>query len=145
MAEDKSQGLSNHTRLDPPFHFFIAPIFLFALIWSVVHLVRHPGWHAGGLVVVAAGALALVFKVRLYSLRVQDRVIRLEERLRLISLLPESSRSRIGELTEGQLIALRFASDAEAPQLAIRAMDEKLPRAEIKKLIKQWRPDNWRV
>jgi hypothetical protein len=86
-----------------------------------------------------------VFKIRLYALKAQDHVIRLEERLRLASLISEPLRSRIPELTEGQLIALRFASDAELPGLAERALYEKLSRADIKKLIKTWRPDYWRV
>jgi hypothetical protein len=76
---------------------------------------------------------------------VQDRVIRLEEQLRLTMLLPAPLRVRIPELTEGQLIALRFASDGEVAKLTERALSEKLSRADIKKAIQTWRPDYWRV
>jgi hypothetical protein len=87
----------------------------------------------------------VVVKGRFSTLKVQDRVIRLEEQLRLARLLPEPLRSRISELNEGQLIALRFASDPELPTLTERALAEKLSRADIKKAIKVWRPDYWRV
>jgi hypothetical protein len=83
--------------------------------------------------------------MRNYSLRVQDRVIRLEERLRLMSVLPEPLRSRIGELSVQQLIGLRFACDQELPGLVQRALDEKLSSADIKKSVVTWRPDYSRI
>jgi len=145
MATASPQNFSNYTRYDPTFHFFIMPVFALTLIASIVHLVRRPGLHSACLVVVMLAALGAIFKIRLYALKVQDRVIRLEERLRLASLLDPALRPRIPEITESQLIALRFASDAEVPALAARALNEKLAAADIKKAIQQWRPDYWRV
>jgi len=145
MAEKRPQTLANYRRLDPLFHFFALPVFLMGAIMAVVHFIRYPGVHSGAFFLVAVAAVIAVVKSRLYALKVQDRVIRLEERLRLASLLPEPARSRIPELTEGQLVALRFASDGEVANLARRAMDEKLSPADIKKSIQTWRPDYWRV
>jgi uncharacterized protein DUF6526 len=132
MAEKKPQTFANHARFDPLFHFFVLPIFALSTLAAIVLFLWHPSLHSGWRFVLLAAGTVAVFKVRLYALRGQDRVIRLEERLRLASLLPEPMRSRIPELTEGQLIALRFASDAEAPKLAERALAEKLSRADIK-------------
>jgi hypothetical protein len=143
MAEP--QNFSNHTRFDPLFHFFILPVFAISLIITIVHLVRHPGLHSAWIVVFMLAAVTAIFKIRLNSLKVQDRVIRLEERLRLSTLLDPALRPRIPELTEAQLIGLRFASDAELPALAARALNEKLTRDQIKKAIQTWRPDYWRV
>jgi len=145
MADGAPQNFSNHTRRDPLFHFFILPVFAITLAATIVHLVRRPGLHSAWLVVVMIAAMAVIFKLRLYALKVQDRVIRLEERLRLASLLDAALRPRIPEFTESQLIALRFASDAELPALATRALNEKLAAPEIKKSVQQWRPDDWRV
>ena len=152
MAETKPQTFANHTRWDPLYHFFVLPVFLLGLILTLIHFFAHithgdmrDHIHAFLLILLALALLTLALKVRMYSLRVQDRVIRLEERLRLTQLLPEPLRSRIPELTEDQLCGLRFASDAELPKLAERAMNEKLSRADIKKAIQTWRPDYWRV
>ena len=152
MAETKPQNLANHTRWDPPFHFYILPVFALALILTLVHFFAHithgdlrDQIHAFLLILLAVALLMLMFKVRLYALRVQDRVIRLEERLRLTQLLSEPLRSRIPELTEDQLCGLRFASDAEIPKLVERTLKENLKRADIKKAIQNWRPDYWRV
>jgi hypothetical protein len=152
VAEKHPQTFANHTKLDPPFHFFLVPVFALGLVLALVHFFYHfresdprDNIHSFLLIVLAFAFLALVFKVRLYSLKLQDRIIRLEERLRLMQILPEPLRSRILELTEDQLCGLRFASDAEVPKLVERALNEKLKRADIKKLIQNWRPDYWRV
>jgi hypothetical protein len=145
MAEKSAQTLANHGRLDPMFHFFLLPVLVALLIHSVISLIRHPGWeHVWELLLVAALAVTAV-KTRTYALKVQDRVIRLEERLRLAALLAESSRPQIARLSESQLIALRFASDEEAPVLVQRTLSVNLSRADIKKAIKNWRADYWRV
>jgi Family of unknown function (DUF6526) len=145
MSQAKPQTYANHARLDPWYHFFLAPIALIIFIASIVHLARHP--HPWGLVhvVLAFAFVILVVKLRTYSLKVQDRVIRLEERLRLATLLPEPLRARINELDVRQLIALRFASDAEIPALVERALNEKLTQKQIKQAIQSWRADNFRV
>ncbi len=152
MAEKKPQTYANHTRFDPAFHFFLAPVFLLGLILALIHFFAHltegsfrDDFHAALLILLAIALIMVVLKERLYALKVQDRVIRLEERLRLTQLLPEPLRSRIPELTEDQLIGLRFASDGEVAKLAERALNEKLSRKQIKQAIQNWRPDYWRV
>ncbi len=145
MAEKKPQTLANHGRLDPLFHIVALPVFGLTAIAATIHFLWRPSAHSAAFFVLSVAALIAIFKIRLYPLKVQDRVIRLEERMRLSMLLPEPLRTRIPELTEGQLIALRFASDAELPDLVGRALNEKLSQADIKKAIKVWRPDYWRV
>jgi Family of unknown function (DUF6526) len=145
MSKQVPQTLKNHVQLDPPFHFFLAPGGLLLLIWAIVHVIRHPSSEWAFLAALALLLVMLALKARVYSLKVQDRIIRLEERLRLASLLDASSCARIGELTESQLIALRFASDAEAPELAAQALKEKLDRKAIKTAIRHWRADYFRV
>jgi hypothetical protein len=145
MANTTPQSYANHTRRDPPFHFFLAPLSVAAVILSVNLLVRHQRMASILWVLLAIGLLMTAFKARIYALKVQDRLIRLEERLRLAMLLPEAGRARIGELTESQLVALRFASDAELPALAMRALNEGLTSKQIKTSIQSWRPDYFRV
>ena|SRR5438067_11789288 len=145
MPEKTPQTFANYTRLDPPYHMFIVPVEAISLLVAIWYLIQNPGFYSAWLVVVAVAAGVVIFRLRTYSLKVQDRVIRLEERLRLASLLPQSLCSRIGELDESQLIALRFASDAEVPGLFEKTLSGKLASAEIKKAIVTWRPDYWRI
>jgi hypothetical protein len=142
---DKPQTLANHAKFDPPFHFFVLPVFLINVITVAYQLVRHPGIWGAWLLLVSAAFLIFAGRTRSYATHLQDRIIRVEERLRLGSILQEPLRSRIAELTDTQLIGLRFASDAELPALVQRALDEKLGRFDIKKAITDWRPDYSRV
>jgi hypothetical protein len=145
MAEKTPQTFANHTRYDPLFHFFVLPVFLLLPFIAAGHFIWRPSLHSGLLFVVAMAAAIAVLKIRTYAVKVQDRVIRLEERMRLALLLPEPLRARIPELALSQLVALRFASDAELPGLAERTLSEKLSSKDIKKAIQVWRPDYWRV
>ncbi|GGG92333.1 DUF6526 family protein [Silvibacterium dinghuense] len=139
------QGYANHAKFQPVIHFFLLPVLLANFILCVVWAVRHPGFQTVWMVVMAVALLVLMPLLRLNPLKVQDRVIRLEERVRLAALLPEPLKARIPELSVDQLIGLRFASDAELPALAARAMNEKLDRKQIKQAIQNWRPDDWRL
>jgi hypothetical protein len=142
---DNAQTFANHVKYDTRFHFFLLPLAVANIIVAGYHLFRHPGFSSAWLLVLALAAPVALVRMRIYALRVQDRVIRLEERLRMMSMLPEPLRSRIGELTDRQVVGLRFACDQELPGLVKRALDEKLPLVDIKKAITNWRPDYSRI
>ena len=145
MAERSPQTLANHVRIDPPFHCFVLPVFAISWILSVIFLVRHFGFLHFWIVVFNTALVVAAVRFRQYALKVQDRVIRIEERLRLAALLPDSLRPQIPKLSESQLIALRFAADEEVPALVERTLSANVAPADIKKSIKNWRPDYWRV
>lgn len=145
MSKTVPQTLKSHSRLDPLFHLFVGPVLFANLIIAIVYLVLHPHFHAAWLVVLSVAALVLTFKVRLYPLKVQDRLIRLEERLRLQALAPAEWHSQLYRLTEDQLIGLRFAGDDEVVQLAKQALEHNLSRKQIKERIRSWRADYFRV
>jgi hypothetical protein len=145
MADANTQSFAHHTKFDPVFHFFLVPIGLINLIVSIVSCFRNPSIDKGWIIVISLAALVAVFKMRIYALKVQDRVIRLEERLRLSQLLSPSLGARVPELTIPQLIALRFACDAEVPSLTEKALAGNLKPKEIKQAIVTWRPDFYRV
>jgi hypothetical protein len=139
------QSASNHGRFDPFFHFFLAPILLANLVISIVGLVHRQDFFHWWIFVLSVAAIILLFRLRSYPLKVQDRVIRLEERLRLQALAPAEWHAQIYRLTEDQLIGLRFASDDEVVALAKQALEHNLSRKQIKERIKSWRADDWRV
>ena len=145
MSQSEPQSLKNHGRLDPLYHFFLLWVFLANVIVSIVYAAHHFCFYSAWLVLLAIAAFVALFIMRVYPLKVQDRVIRLEERLRLQALAPEEWHSQIYRLTEDQLIALRFAADDEVVELAKQALEHNLTRKQIKQRIKSWRADDWRV
>jgi hypothetical protein len=136
------QNFKNHSRFVPAFHFFVVPIFLVNIVWSIERLVH--AFSEGTVVslLVAVALLVLAFSLRIMALTVQDRVVRLEMRVRMQQVLPADLRPRIGEFTIGQLVSLRFASDAELPDLSRKVLQDKLTdRKAIKQLVRDWQPD----
>lgn len=143
---DTSQTYANHTRWHLPFHFFVLPVMLINFVWSIVECVKHPGWNLGWWIVVSLALVVLTFIARTNSLKVQDRIIRLEEKLRYQQLLPSDLAQQASSLRVGQIIALRFASDEELQGLVREVLGGRLTRAaEIKRAIKNWRSDTFRV
>ena len=146
MSQMESQSLTNHARLVPGFHYGVVGALSLNFLWSLVRLYRVPGLDATMGVITAAGLLGLLFYARMFPLRAQDRIIRLEMSLRLASVLPADLRARAASLRPGQLVALRFASDAELPGLVREVLDENLTdRREIKRRIREWQADHFRV
>lgn len=142
------QNYKNHARFDPLFHFFIALVLLLNVIVVSVWYGRnyHRFTHFGPwLILVSIVLLLLALKARMYALRNQDRTIRLEEKLRIASLVSASELVELESLTMRQYIGLRFASNAELPDLARRAVREKMTEKQIKQAIVSWRADNDRV
>jgi hypothetical protein len=142
---DKPQSFSNHGRVHPLFHLILLPLFFANFIVSVAWLVRSPSFLTAWNLVMAVALLLLLLLARSNPMKVQDRVIRLEERLRLAAILPQPLQARIPDLTVDQLVGLRFASDAELPALVERTLRENLGRKQIKQAIVSWRADDLRV
>lgn len=144
MAE---QNFANHVKWVPTFHYFVMPVLILNFGWSIYRL-AHNGFTGDGLInlLTATALVLLMFHARLFALRVQDRVIRMEERQRFGKLLPDDLKARIGEFTPGQLVALRFAGDAELPALARKVLNDKVTDIKaIKKMVQNWRADHLRA
>ena len=140
-----TQSYAHHTRWMPMFHFVTMPLIIINLIYSIYRVTQ--GFHVESVMalIVAFGLLMIGFFSRINALKAQDRVIRLEERLRMQVLLPDDLKPRINDLTTGQCVALRFASDGELPALVKKALDENADQKTIKQAIQTWRPDFQRV
>ena len=142
------QNFSNHTRYEPGFHFILIPILLINVLLTIVVFVHHWPYQRvlhGWLVVMAIALLMLAGLAREYANKVQDRVIRLEESLRYQRLLTPDVALAAQALSVRQVIALRFASDAELQGLVQRTLAENLTPKQIKQAVQVWRPDTHRV
>ncbi len=143
---DQEQSFANHARIVPPFHYVALPILLVNFVWAVRGLFTGITFDASLNVLVAVALIIVALFARLFALKAQDRVIRLEMRLRMRELLPEDLQGRINDFTATQMVGLRFASDAELPALARKVIDENITAATpIKKLITDWQGDYQRV
>lgn len=138
-----TQTYKTHTKIVPLFHYVTLPILLINVLIAAYYLVRAPGLPAiWGVLMGVALFLGALF-ARVFALAAQDRVIRLEERLRLRELLPQDLHARIPEFTRDQLIGLRFASDAELPALAAAVLRDNVQKRDaVKKMVTSWRPDD---
>jgi len=146
MGKEKPQNFDNHARFVPAFHFFVLPVLLVNFVNSFFPLRHGISYHSVFGVLLAAALLTLALTARTFALSVQDRVIRLEMQLRMAELLPMDLKGKIHEFTLSQLVGLRFASDAELPDLARRVIEERVTdRTAIKKMVKNWRPDYLRA
>jgi hypothetical protein len=139
------QTYASHRRFEPLMHFILLPFFLITWVATLVHLYRFPSLHSAWVAALALALLLLAIRLRVYALKVQDRLIRLEETLRMERLLPQDLKGRTPELTVKQLVGLRFAADAELAERVREALAEHLDGEAIKKRIQTWRPDTFRV
>jgi hypothetical protein len=145
MAKE-AQNFRNHSKVVPEFHLFVLPMLIVNLVSMIVFACRHFSYRSVEGALTALALLLGIMYARMFALKVQDRVIRLEMRLRLAEILPADLRGRIGEFTLAQLIALRFASDAELPALARKVLDEKIgERKAIKAMVQNWQADELRA
>jgi len=141
-----AQNFQNHSKYVPVFHFFVLPVMIFNFVWAIVRVVRAPSGGSVEAMVVALALVLLALYARMFALAVQDRLIRLEMQLRMQGVLPVNLRPRIPEFTVNQLVALRFASDAELPELAGKVLGENInDRKAIKSMIQNWQADDVRA
>lgn len=143
---ESAQSYKSHKRYVPLFHFFAIPVLVINVIVAAMQWNQLRTGFSGWQVVVAFALVVVAFLARVMALTAQNRVIRLEERMRLGVLMPDDMRGRVNELKPGHLVGLRFASDEEAPALARKCLDGELKTAgQVKQAIRTWRPDYLRV
>lgn len=151
MAESRSlelpaQSYARHKKFVPGFHFVLVGLIVALALWALARLILEPGAETAFDLLVAVALFGLAWYTRTFPLGVQDRLIRLEMRLRLAQVLPPDLAARIPELRRGQLIGLRFASDRELPDLVRRCLAGELRgREQVKREVRDWQPDHHRI
>ena len=141
-----AQTYANHTRWHPPFHFFVLPVMIINVVWSIVYFFISPGWNRGWAIVVSLALLVLASVARTNALKAQDRIIRLEEQIRYQQILSDDCAQQARSLTIDQIIALRFAPDEEVEVLVRGVLEGRLKKsADIKRAVNTWRADHLRV
>jgi hypothetical protein len=146
MADRKPQSFENHTRLVPLYHMVAFGILVINLLYRLYRVFTDLSVETLVTGLVAVALILLFFYARIFALTAQDRVIRLEMLLRFERLLPPELRARAKDFTVDQLVALRFASDEELPELARKVLTDNIrERRAIKKMVRNWQADYLRV
>jgi hypothetical protein len=146
MSQPSPQNFGNHTRYLPAYHFVAVPLFLINFFYALYQAVTRFGWPTVFGLALAVALVLLALLARTMAMAVQDRVIRLEERLRMRALLPADLQPHVDEFTVKQLVALRFAGDDELPALARKVLEGKIDdQKAIKKMVANWRADYQRA
>ncbi len=139
MAE---QNYGNHKKYVLGYHGVVFGFVVLTLAWSVKQLVSGPSLASAIQVITAMGLMGVFFYARIFALQVQNRLIRLEEQLRMARVLPDDLKAKVGDLRVSQLIALRFAPDDELSALVRRVLAGELTsQDDIKRAIVRWRAD----
>jgi|TARA_B100001750_G_C15206146_1_gene445955 hypothetical protein len=145
MSEKKPQNYKNHAKFIPVFHYIALPLLLINFLAALFRLTQDINFYALNDLGLAVALIIVAVFTRLFALKAQDRVIRLEEQLRIQALLPDALKTDAGRLTMGQIVALRFASDEELAELTQDALDHNTSPNALKQAVKNWRPDYNRV
>ncbi len=145
MSEKKPQNYKNHAKFVPVFHYIALPLLLINFVSALLRLTQDINFYTLNDLGLAVALIIVAVFTRLFALKAQDRVIRLEEQLRIQALLPDALKTNAGRLTMGQIVALRFASDEELAELTQDALDHNTSPNALKQAVKNWRPDYNRV
>lgn len=145
MSEKKPQSYENHAKFIPVFHYIALPLLLVNFFGALFRVTQEISFYTFNGVGLAISLIVVAVFTRLFALKAQDRVIRLEEQIRMQTFLPDALKAHVGRLTMGQIVALRFASDEELANLTQEALDQNTSPNALKQAVKNWRPDYDRV